>query len=88
MSRRLNFLHYILNLEKTDLLSNFFKCQTENPKKGDWILTVIEDLEEFKINMHFNNIKIHPRLPLKILLKMQQKIKLFNIKERRAFENG
>ena len=35
-SRRLNFLHYILNQEKTSLIYKFLKAQLKNPTKKDW----------------------------------------------------
>ena len=49
MSRRLMFLHYILNEEKNSLIYKFLQAQIKNPVKDDWILTVMENLEELDI---------------------------------------
>ena len=43
-SRRLNFLWYILQQEPNSLLNKFFSAQLANPKNGDWVLTVKNDL--------------------------------------------
>ena len=53
-ARRLNYLHYILKLEKSDLLWKVFDAQMQNPTKGDWYLQVIEDLKDFGITNDFN----------------------------------
>ena len=44
MSRRLNFLWYILQQKPNSLLNKFFSAQLANPKNGDWVLTVKNDL--------------------------------------------
>ena len=49
MARRLNYLHYLVNLPEDELLSNFFLAQVKTPKKGDWIITTKENLEEIFI---------------------------------------
>ena len=49
MSRRLMFLHYILNEEKNSLIYKFLQAQIKKPVKDDWILTVMENLEELDI---------------------------------------
>ena len=56
-SRRLNFLHYILNDKEDSLLSNVFKAQCDNPVKGDWITTVKSDMEEFGMKLTFEEIR-------------------------------
>ena len=57
-SRRIMFLHYLLN-EKTDsLLFKFFQAQLNSQIKGDWILTVKQDMIDIKLNHYtFNQIK-------------------------------
>ena len=45
LSRRLNFLHDILNESKESLISRFFAAQFANPVKNDWTDTVQGDLE-------------------------------------------
>ena len=57
ISRRLNFLHYILCQEEDSLIKRFFKAQCSQPVKGDWVSTVKKDLEFLKITMTFEQIK-------------------------------
>ena len=57
MSRRLNFLHYILCEEQDTLLKRFFEAQCANPIKGDWASTVLKDLESADIKMTFEEIR-------------------------------
>ena len=45
-ARRLNYLHYLVNLKDDELLAKFFKAQLNSPTKGDWINTVKDDLKE------------------------------------------
>ena len=56
-ARRLNFLWYILNESEESLLRNCFNRQNENPSKGDWVLTVREDLRELGIKLDMEDIK-------------------------------
>ena len=58
MKRRVLFLHYILKLNKDDLLFKFFEAQERYPQKGDWVLQILKDLKEIKLEMTFDNIKI------------------------------
>ena len=54
MSKRLNFLHYILNEEEGSLIGIFFTAQCENPTKKDWVSSVKEDLKSLEIEMKHN----------------------------------
>ena len=45
MSRRMNFLHSILNEKQESLIYRFFRAQVDNPVKNDWAETVLQDLE-------------------------------------------
>merc|ERR1712208_64340 len=56
MSRRLNFLHYILSEDEDSLLRRFLESQLDCPVKGDWVNTVREDLEELKIDLEPRNV--------------------------------
>ena len=51
MTRRLMFYHYILNQEKDSLMYKFFQVQSQKPVKGDWSLTVQDDLKTLDINL-------------------------------------
>ena len=57
MSRRVMFYHYILHEDKNSLLYKFYKSQCRNPVKGDWCLTVAEDLETLKIDLSEQKIE-------------------------------
>ena len=56
MSRRLMFLHYILNEEKKSLIYRCLEAQMRHPVRNDWILTVYEDLEELEIALDIETI--------------------------------
>ena len=55
MSRRLNFLHYILNEDDESLLRTFFTAKRESPVKGDWVMMVTEDMKELGIDLKIRN---------------------------------
>ena len=46
-SRRIKYLHYLLNSPPGEMLTNVFKAQMRNPLKGDWIEIVKNDLKDF-----------------------------------------
>ena len=73
MSRRINFLWYLLHDKEGSLLKNFFQAQCEQPIKGDWVSTVKQDLSELGINMSFKDIEITTKEGFKELVK--QKVK-------------
>ena len=56
-SRRLLFLHYILNESEDSTLYKVFHIQLRAPIRGDWALTVREDLKELNIKHSFEEIK-------------------------------
>ena len=45
------FYHYILSQEKDALIYKFYKLQKLKPVKGDWCLTVQEDLAILNITL-------------------------------------
>ena len=52
IARRSNFLWYILNESEDSLLRKFFNAQCDNPVKGDWIKTVLNDLKH--LDLHYS----------------------------------
>ena len=56
-SRRLNCLHYILNEDESSLIHQVLKSQSEQPLKDDWYLSLVKNLEEFQLDMNFEEIK-------------------------------
>ena len=57
MSRRLNFLQYILKEEEHTLIHSFLVAQIENPLKGDWWELVMQDIIELNLNLSLSEIK-------------------------------
>ena len=57
MTRRLMFLHYILNEDKQYLIGRFLEAQERSPSKNDWVKTVKENMEELDICLGFEDIK-------------------------------
>ena len=55
-SRRIKYLHYLLNSPPGEMLTNVFKAQVRNQLKGDWVQIVKKDLEDFEISASFENI--------------------------------
>ena len=55
ISRRLNFLHYILNEDDESLLRTFFTAKRESPVRGDWVMMVTEDIKELGIDLKIRN---------------------------------
>ena len=56
-SRRLAFLHYILNENETSVISRVFKAQCSQPLQDDWCKSVTADIENFQLNLDFSEIK-------------------------------
>ena len=56
-ARRLNYLHYLVNLEEDEMLAKFFTVQWKYPTKEDWTIQVQRDLEDFEITKNLEQIK-------------------------------
>ena len=56
--RRLIYLQYILKQDKNTLLYKFFQAQVTDPKKGDWVPSVIQDIKDVNLNMDFDEISL------------------------------
>ena len=50
-TRRLLFLHYIINEDESSLISQVFKAPMNQPFKDDWYLAVIRDIQDFKLDL-------------------------------------
>ena len=55
--RRINYIHYLMTRDKTEMLSKFFWVQWQNPVKNDWTLTVRQDLADFGMSADPENIR-------------------------------
>lgn len=67
--RRCMYLHYLLNLDKSEMLYKFFITQWNNPTKGDWAELVKEDLNDLKIKKDFEDIRHQSKLSFAKLVK-------------------
>ena len=77
MSRRLDHLHYILNEDEDSLLRSFFTAQRESPVRGDWVMTVTNDMRELEINMTIEEIAETSKLRFKEIVKNRVELKAF-----------
>ena len=56
-TRRLLYLHHILQNKRESLLRRFFEAQLLNPTNKDWATQVLEDLEELGIDLELEQIE-------------------------------
>ena len=77
MSRRLNFLHYMLNEDEDSLIRSVLMAQIENPTSGDWITTALEDLKTLNIDLKLDEIQRSSKNNFKTLVKEKVRIKAF-----------
>ena len=68
-SRRLNFLHYILNDNENSLIYQFLKIQLQNPTQKDWGSEVNKDIEELNMGIMIEDIKNMPKNSFKKMVK-------------------
>ena len=50
--RRISYLHYLVNHERSSMLYKFFKAQWDFSVRGDWTRQCKEDLEDFDIPLN------------------------------------
>ena len=72
-ARRIIYLHYLLTLDKTEMLFKFFLIQWNNPTRGDWTELVKADLDDFKIEKNLEDIKLKSKLSFKEHVKERAK---------------
>jgi hypothetical protein len=69
MTRRLMFLHYILNQDKKSLIYKCFEAQMKTPCRNDWIISVEKDLEELEIMVELDVIQTQSQQQFNTFLK-------------------
>ena len=82
MSKRLNYLKYMLNEDDGTMLKDCLLAQQDEPTRGDWYSTIKADLEQLDINMNFQQIRnvsvncfktiVRKQIRLKALAYLQQ----------------
>ena len=58
-ARRINFLHYLLRRNETEMMYQIFSVQWNQPTKNDWAYFVKQDLIDFRIEPDLLNLKIN-----------------------------
>ena len=77
MSRRLNFLHYILYQHEDSLLRKVFDAQVDNPIRGDWVNQIEMNIRDLGLYLTFDQIKIISKEQFKKMVKEKVKMKSF-----------
>ena len=72
-ARRVNFLHYLLKLDKSDMLSRVFYAQWEHAQKQDWVEQVQKDLRDFGMPRDLETIQAKSEYVFKNLTKKKAK---------------
>jgi hypothetical protein len=72
-ARRINYLHYLLNLKENEMLYSVFKAQWKYPTKDDWTVQVQKDLQDLKIDMSLEEMKKKSQWSFKRLVKIKSK---------------
>ena len=78
-ARRVNYLHYILTREESEMLYTFFITQWHNETPGDWTQQIRIDLEDLKIPCDFEFLKSKSDFSFKAMVKIKAKEYALNI---------
>ena len=68
-ARRLNYLHYLVKRNPTEMIFKFFTAQWNNECKDDWTVTVRKDLEDIGLAWDLNFIKSKSDYSFKSMIK-------------------
>ena len=77
-AKRINFLHYLLNRNETEMINQIFCVQWNQPVKNDWTNFVKQDLIDFKIETNLSEIKNKSALCFKDLVRKKAREYEFN----------
>ena len=72
-ARRINYLHYLVTLDKDEMLYKTFLSQWKYPVKDDWTEEVKSNLEELEINLNLEEIGKKSKNSFKRLVKIKTK---------------
>ena len=72
-ARRINYLHYLVHRNKSEMLYSFFITQWNNPSRGDWTETVKADLADFNIPCNFEFLRSKSQEAFKRLVKVKSR---------------
>ena len=82
------FLKQILQQDENSQVYKFFQLQLNQPVKGDWVSTCLEDLSQLKINKSLEEIKQISENKFKTLLKTRIKENAFEYLLKRRGSKG
>ena len=68
-ARRINFLHYLLTRNESEMVYKVFCAQWNRPVRNDWTVTVRQDLKDFNIEEDLQAIKSKSKGAFKKLVK-------------------
>jgi hypothetical protein len=85
---RLFFLKYILVQDEASLIYKFFYLQVQNPSKGDWASSCTETLQNLKINLSFEEIKLMSAPKFKKIVCIQIREEAFRYLKNKRGEKG
>ena len=68
-ARRLNYLHYLVKRNPTEMIHKFFTAQWNNECKDDWTVTVKNDLEDIGLALDLDFIKSKSDFSFKSMIK-------------------
>ena len=85
---RLFFLKYILNQEEDSLIYKFFYLQVQNPSKCNWASSCKENLQQLKINLTFEEIKLMSATKFKKIVCIQIRKEAFKYLTDKRGEKG
>ena len=92
MKRRCLYLHHILQQREDSLISSFFLSQMMNPRQGDWVSQVLNDLNSLKIKDEVEQIGTMKKEKFSSLINVKIQDLAFNWllkkKEARISENA
>ena len=78
MARMLNFLFYMqLQLNSETLLRSFLQAQIDKPSVGDWITTVLQDIETLNLNIDLEGAAVISKSRFKKKFKQAITVKAF-----------
>ena len=87
-SRRIRYLHYLVRLDKDEMLYKVFLAQWKYPVKDDWTDMVKQDLKDLKIGLSFDEMREKTEWSFKNLIKIKTKEYtleyLLNIKQKHS----
>ena len=77
-ARRINFLHHLVNLKKTEMEYKFFKVQWDHPCPDDWTLQVKQDMLDLGLPVSLQFVESKSEKTFKELVKSKIKIYEFS----------